>query len=203
MPSDLASGIAMPDWFRQLGLMGWPLALCSVIAIMVVLERLVFMIRAGLGASRQYGRLAASLEAHRALAKPIRDELAALMLAEMKGSYYSGLKLLRLIGTISPLLGLLGTIFGIIAAFQVIAAHSGPVSPAMIADGLWEAMLTTAAGLMIALPALLMAHFFAAFSDRQLEGFCLRLNRLSLSFEAGMEKRAPEIVDFTAGARRP
>ena len=60
----------------------------------------------------------------------------------------------------------------------------------MIADGLWEAMLTTAAGLMIALPALLLAYLFHHLADRQISKLCLRLNKLSMSFE--MDKQTSD-----------
>ncbi|MCC3305275.1 MotA/TolQ/ExbB proton channel family protein [Sneathiella sp. HT1-7] len=192
----------LPDWFFQMGLMAWPLAICSVLAVAVGLERLVFTVRAAIKAKAHYERLADYLRANRNHPKAVRDELVGVTLNDFRRPYYSGIKMLRLIGMISPIIGLLGTILGIIAAFKVISVQTGPVSPALIADGLWEAMLTTAAGLMIALPALLMAHFFSAFSDRQLERFCLELNRLSLSFEMAKNEPASEVVTLNAEARR-
>jgi biopolymer transport protein ExbB len=72
---------------------------------------------------------------------------------------------------------------GIISAFKTIATQTSPISPNMIAGGLWEAMLTTAAGLMIALPCLVLAHLFRHFSEKQLGDFCLRLNKLSIAME--------------------
>ncbi|MDF2366690.1 MotA/TolQ/ExbB proton channel family protein [Sneathiella sp.] len=193
---------ALPDWFSQMGLMAWPLAICSVLAVAVGLERLVFTARAASKTKMHYERLADYLRANKGHPKAVRDELVGLALNDFRRPYYSGIKLLRLIGMISPIIGLLGTILGIIAAFRVISVQTGPVSPALIADGLWEAMLTTAAGLMIALPALLMAHFFSAFSDRQLERFCLELNRLSLSFEMAKTRPAREVVTLNTEARR-
>lgn len=192
----------LPDWFSQLGLMAWPLAICSILAVAVGLERLVFTVRAAVKAKTHYERLADYLRSNRNHPKAVRDELVGVTLNDFRRPYYSGIKMLRLIGMISPIVGLLGTILGIIAAFKVISVQTGPVSPALIADGLWEAMLTTAAGLMIALPALLMAHFFSAFSDRQLERFCLELNRLSLSFEMAKSEPASEVVTLNAEARR-
>ena len=173
----------LPGWFHRLGLMGWPLAVCSVAALAFGLERVVFTVRSRLRKEATYRQLAEYLVAHREQPQPVRDGLVGIMLNELQGSYYRGIKSLRIIGTISPMLGLLGTILGVIAAFRAISMQVGPVSPGVIADGLWEAMLTTAVGLLIALPALLMAHFFRHFSERQLEDFCLRLNRLSMSFE--------------------
>jgi biopolymer transport protein ExbB len=62
-----------------------------------------------------------------------------------------GLSWLGLIATIAPLLGLTGTVTGMIKAFMVIASSSS-VSPSMLAGGIWEALITTAAGLLVAIP---------------------------------------------------
>ncbi|WP_293947901.1 MotA/TolQ/ExbB proton channel family protein [Sneathiella sp.] len=201
MSPDVMSGL-LPDWFTQMGLMAWPLALCSILALAIGFERLVFMVRSISGAKERYGQLAGYLKDNQNQPKAVRDELVGVALNDLRRPYYNGIKMLRLIGMISPILGLLGTILGIIAAFKVIAVQTGPVSPALIADGLWEAMLTTAAGLIIALPALLMAHLFSSFSDRQLEGFCQELNRLSLTFEIAKNDIKANVIGMTPEARR-
>jgi biopolymer transport protein ExbB len=186
---------ALPTWFQQLGLMGWPLAFCSLGAIAIGLERLVFILKSVFRSKSELRRLSEILRQNKDQPKPVRDEMAGLMLSELRRPYFSGLKLLRMIGTISPIFGLLGTILGIIAAFQVIAVQTGPVSPALIADGLWEAMLTTAVGLLIALPALIMAHLIGGFSERRLEGYCLEL-------ETAQDKHQSDVIELSAGARR-
>ncbi len=61
---------------------------------------------------------------------------------------------LATIGNIAPLLGLLGTVLGMIKAFMVIEQMGGKVNAAVLAGGIWEAMLTTAAGLAVALPTM-------------------------------------------------
>ncbi len=184
----------LPEWFHQLGLMGWPLALCSIAALALCFERAVFCIKARANKNSQYQKLADYLTEHKEQPKHTRDEMVGIMLNELQRPYYSGIKGLRIIGTISPMLGLLGTILGIIATFKVISVQAGPVSPSMIAEGLWEAMLTTAVGLLIALPALLMAHLFRHVSERQLGDFCLQLNKLSMSFELERNARKSEIT---------
>ncbi len=171
------------EWFEKLGVMGWPLAVCSVLALAVIFERGIFMYKASKSREETYGALSKLLLQHRDKPKPVRDELVALNLSEYQQGFKGGSNLLRTIGTISPILGLLGTVIGIIGAFQKIAASTGAVNPAMIADGLWEALLTTAVGLSIALPCLLASQGFKVWSDRILSALCLRLNRLSLSFE--------------------
>ncbi len=175
------------EWFEKLGIMGWPLAVCSVLALAVILERSFFMFKAWKARSETYTELSEILTSYRDKPKAVRDELTAINLSELQQSYKGGSSLLRTIGTISPILGLLGTVIGIITAFHKIAGSTGPVNPAMIADGLWEALLTTAVGLGIALPCLLASQGLKAWSDSILNGICSRLNRLSLSFELNGE----------------
>lgn len=167
--------------------MGWPLLVCSLLVLGIVLERMFFYIHATANQTSTWLRLSTQLIHSQGQAKALRDEVVTLALSELQSAYYRSLKLLRFVGTLSPLLGLLGTILGIIQTFRVVAAHTGTVSPSLIAGGLWEALLTTAFGLMIALPALLMAHVFQSVADRQLDYFCSKLNVLSLSFERSSE----------------
>lgn len=67
---------------------------------------------------------------------------------------------LEVIGTLSPLLGLLGTVLGMIEAFQQLEQVGNRVDPAVLSGGIWEALLTTAAGLVVAIPALMMLNWF-------------------------------------------
>ena len=61
---------------------------------------------------------------------------------------------------ISPLLGLLGTVTGMIKAFMVIQNYGGKVNAQVLAGGIWEAMLTTAMGLIVAIPSVLAYNYF-------------------------------------------
>lgn len=65
---------------------------------------------------------------------------------------------LRLISVISPLLGLLGTILGMITVFQTIGGNAAP-DTAMLANGIWEALITTIMGLCVAIPTLMLYYF--------------------------------------------
>ncbi|SFK10964.1 MotA/TolQ/ExbB proton channel family protein [Celeribacter neptunius] len=78
----------------------------------------------------------------------------------------SGLRPLELIATIAPLLGLLGTVLGMIAAFQTLQTAGAKADPAMLAGGIWEALLTTAAGMAVAIPASIAFTGFEAVADR-------------------------------------
>jgi biopolymer transport protein ExbB len=76
------------------------------------------------------------------------------------------LRWLSTLAQVSTLLGLLGTVTGLVRAFQVIQAKSGssgnPVSPGDLAGGVWEALITTVAGLIIAIPAIVAYNYFAS-----------------------------------------
>ncbi|HSH43501.1 MAG TPA: MotA/TolQ/ExbB proton channel family protein [Arenicellales bacterium] len=78
----------------------------------------------------------------------------------------SHLRGLEVIGTLSPLLGLLGTVLGMIEAFQELEQAGNRVDPAILSGGIWEALLTTAAGLVVAIPALIMLNWFERIVQR-------------------------------------
>lgn len=70
--------------------------------------------------------------------------------------YESGLRTLEVIATLAPLLGLLGTVMGMIAAFQAMQEAGSQVDPAVLSGGIWQALLTTAVGLAVAIPVSLL-----------------------------------------------
>lgn len=74
----------------------------------------------------------------------------------------SMIRLLELIAMISPLLGLLGTVLGMITSFQQLALAEGAANASVLAGGIWQALLTTAAGLLVAIPAAVGASLLAA-----------------------------------------
>jgi biopolymer transport protein ExbB len=77
------------------------------------------------------------------------------------------LRVLSVIAAVSPLLGLLGTIFGMITAFQTVAASAEALGKTeLLARGIYEAMITTAAGLIVAIPSLVFYHWISARIDR-------------------------------------
>lgn len=172
------------QWTAHIGLLGLPLGILSIIGLALIIERSWFFIRMPLTAdSSVLQALLATLEQHKKKPKAIRDELTQHLLMTSSAQYYRGVRFLRLIAVISPMLGLLGTVLGIIDAFQVISLHDGPVYPALIADGLWTAMITTAVGLIIALPSLFAAFIFARLAEQRLLRYQTILNETSLSYE--------------------
>ena len=98
----------------------------------------------------------------RAGAREETGRVAKRLLAEAR----SGLRALELIATIAPLLGLLGTVLGMIAAFQALQASGARADPSALAGGIWEALLTTAAGMAVAIPASVALTWFESVIDR-------------------------------------
>lgn len=72
------------------------------------------------------------------------------------------LGVLATIATVAPLLGLLGTVTGLIKAFMVIEAKAGLVNPGDLARGIWEALITTVGGLVVSIPAYLGYNYFVS-----------------------------------------
>ncbi|TCP44145.1 MotA/TolQ/ExbB proton channel family protein [Rhodovulum marinum] len=93
-----------------------------------------------------------------------REEVARVATGELARAR-SGLRALELIATIAPLLGLLGTVLGMIAAFQTLQATGARADPAALAGGIWEALLTTAAGMAVAIPASVALTWFESVTD--------------------------------------
>jgi biopolymer transport protein ExbB len=75
------------------------------------------------------------------------------------------LRTLEVIAAVSPLLGLLGTVLGMIQSFQDLELAGGAANASVLAGGIWQALLTTAAGLTVAIPAAVAANLMAARVD--------------------------------------
>ena len=171
------------EWFDKLGVMGYPLLLCSVICMAIIFERLVFFIRITDYKKTVFEDLNSFLNDISKYKKSIRDEMMSLKIQEVRTQFYSGLNILKIISTIAPMFGLLGTVLGILKAFMNISQHTGPVSANMVASGLFEAMLTTALGLSIALPCIVMYFIYSSISNSIISKFTLQLNHISLGHE--------------------
>ena len=206
----------------QFGLMTWPLIICSALTVMIIAERLFHVfISLGVGkhAIRQkltnldptnnkdiealadelsdkrplLYRGVAMLLAHHSFSKSLREDAAGIWLQEKRNQLHSGLRLLTLIGVISPLIGLLGTVLGLIDMFKGIASSTGNITPNDLADGLGLAMRTTAAGLIIALPAISGAQLIGLWADRVIAKLEHTLNYVNLWLEGiSLQHVSPE-----------
>lgn len=94
-------------------------------------------------------------------AETLRTEAEILARAQA-AKLRSGISFLHLATAAAPLLGLLGTVLGMIGAFRELETAGSRVNPGLLAGGIWEALLTTAAGMVVALAALVFAAIVEA-----------------------------------------
>ncbi len=111
-------------------------------------------------------QVAITCVANRAMSMKSREsEIARVGSAEMR-QLESHMRGLEMIATTSPLLGLLGTVMGMVTAFARLGEAGNRVDPAMLAGGIWEALLTTVGGLIVAIPAVAAYYIIDGFIER-------------------------------------
>jgi biopolymer transport protein ExbB len=193
----------MLDIFQKGGPLMYPILLCSVMALAIFLERIWTFYRIRRGTDllvREVESLANKGHIDEALVVCQRSgsPLSRIFIAALRASGRSRdhlktvveevgsretaplekyLGLMGTIATISPLLGLLGTVLGMIEAFTVIATH-GAGTPATLGGGISQALITTAAGLAVAIPTILLHKYLSSRVDRialDFEEYSLRL----------------------------
>ena len=191
--------LMLPEWLATGGPVMWLLTLLAVVASTIVIAKLIqFAVRRPLASANgdsviallKQGKVDAARDQARAGKDPLSNTLAALLALthdqeeeamrqarnEIEG-LRGGMRALELIAAVAPLLGLLGTVFGMIEAFRALEQAGSQVDPSLLSGGIWEALLTTAAGLSVAIPALAAFHWF----DRSLERLRFLLeDRLSI-----------------------
>ena len=170
------------------GVLMWPLLLLSVIACAVAIERTIFWSkvhgRSGLkrlaalnAALRKGDQLEISACLNRdpspygSLAKEIVegdcDETLAIAAAEeVRPRFERGLVILSTVVTAAPMLGILGTVVGIIQSFELLGGDASISDPRQVSGGIAEALITTASGLVVALIALFPYMVFRAQQER-------------------------------------
>ncbi len=170
---------------------GWlmiPIIICAALTLAVIIERLIALKKSEIDAEKFINRVEGKIKkrkireaieicestpgpvsslVYKALIKSdkppdvirenIQDEANQIIPYLEK---YLGV--LATIATVAPLLGLLGTVTGLIKAFMVIEAKSGLVNPADLARGIWEALITTVAGLVVSIPAYLGYNYIVS-----------------------------------------
>jgi len=112
------------------------------------------------GQNSTLARVIAYVVAHRhhgyAVVSSGAGDVASIELRHQQQKAYA----LAIVATVAPIVGLLGTVVGMIEAFHVIAFSEGMGNPALLAGGISKALINTACGLAVALPSLAMHHFF-------------------------------------------
>lgn len=178
------------ELFAKGGIVVWILAAYSSIGLAIVLERNILFLRLRQLPRNWLSRLDRLLEQPNAkqlvaeLKGPEGRLIQAVVEANDEGvtdllgvgkrvqaqeiqRMEFGLRTLGILGNTAPLLGLLGTITGMIKAFMVIEQAGGKVDAQALAGGIWEAMITTGVGLAVAIPLLILLHFLEGGVERR------------------------------------
>ncbi len=192
----------MWEFMQKGGPIMWPILLCSVIAFAIVIERLIQLRRAQIDTRSFMEQISKSLKRNKIMEAleicnktqgPIANILKAGILKhdrprqEIREAIEDAsvhevphleknLPVLATVAHVSPLLGLLGTVTGMVAAFQVIQSKSSsvtPVNPGDLAGGIWEALLTTVFGLCVAIPTFVAYNYLVS----RVDGFVLDMER--------------------------
>lgn len=172
--------------FLKGGIIMWPILACSIIGLMVIIDRFIvlrkskinipaFMVRV-----RGYikkkdisGAISYCMEENSPVSNIVRKGLKKYKLGHERvkesienagrqeiSKLEKGLPTLATVSGIAPLLGFLGTVTGMISAFMIIQDLQGTANPSDLAGGIWEALITTAFGLMVGIPALGFYNYF-------------------------------------------
>lgn len=176
--------------------------LCSVLALAVIIEKLYHLYRAKIDTEKFMDEITDTLKRNKVMESitmcertpgPIAHILKAGILKhdrsrqEIKEAIEDAalhevprleknLSMLATIAHITPLLGLLGTVIGMVEAFRVIqekASAVNPISPGDLAGGIWQALLTTAAGLVVAIPTFVAYNYLVS----RVDGFVLDMEK--------------------------
>jgi biopolymer transport protein ExbB len=189
----------------------WPIVLCSVVAVAIIFERLWALqsnrviprdlsqkVWNWVEADQISDKLIAALRQNSPLGQLLaigianRDRPRALMVERMQDGgrhvVHDLERFLNSLGTIaavSPLLGLLGTVAGIIHAFNAITAN-GIGDPRVLSGGIGEALITTAAGLSVAIPSLIAYRFLRG----KVERLVVRMEKEAMQLVDALEERS-------------
>ncbi len=176
------------EFFRDGGILMYPILIALILGLLISLERLVVILWAGRG---RFGKTLRALEAgdvaqaeqlaqnakgasgrllQKVLLKkyPNRESAEKVIeevFAKETPALERGLSTISVLATTAPLLGLLGTVMGMIQLFEVITLH-GTSDPKLLAGGISVALITTEAGLMVAIPLQLIHTFLSNRVDR-------------------------------------
>ncbi|MCC7201996.1 MAG: MotA/TolQ/ExbB proton channel family protein [Nitrospirae bacterium] len=185
----------MIELFSKGGFLMYPILLCSLAGVAILINKFIQYRKILKEIERPVDEL---LSETPAIFKPIVDGLGsgsdeqglAVIGTRQIREMEKGLSWLGLIAAIAPLLGLTGTVTGMIKAFMVIATSTS-VNPSMLAGGIWEALITTAAGLLVAMPIHIGHHYL----DKQADEIAFVLKELTVSLVEKRRARDKSVSD--------
>lgn len=125
-----------------------------------------------------------------ALTREQAEEFARVYASERLEDTRALLRPIEVISQLAPLTGLLGTVLGMISAFKALQMAGENVSPAALSGGIWEALLTTAAGLVVAIPCIAALNYFERRIERmqtEIESALTRLFTPPVQLPGGTE----------------
>ena len=195
-------------YFRQGGIMMWPLLFFSLLALIAIIERFIVFTRAKINVNEFLTKIRKALLVNRNVKEAIKvceqyqGPVASVMKAGLlryghtrediektieNAALYELDRLEKRLGVlattanVAPMLGFLGTVTGMIKSFATLAS-SGLTNPGAVAAGISEALLTTAAGLMIAIPAQLAYNWYTTKINRFVRDIETATNMLMETF---------------------
>ena len=165
---------------QQGGLVGYIVIAVGIIGLIIAIERLIKLVRTESSMRRQrknldtpssnnpLGRVLGAYHDNRHTdVESLQLKLDQAILADVPG-LERGLSTIRVLSAVAPLLGLLGTVIGMIATFQAITLF-GTGDPKLMADGISQALITTVLGLVVAVPLVLIHSMLAGRSRRLIQ----------------------------------
>jgi len=171
----------MIDFFLKGGFLMYPILLCSITGCAIFINKF-FQYRRILIDMGQPLREISELKSPllipilQGIEKGSNEKEISIIGTRQVREIEKGLSWLGLIATIAPLLGLTGTVTGMIKAFMVISTSTS-VNPPMLAGGIWEALITTAAGLLVAIPVHIGHHYL----EKQADDIAFLLKEITMS----------------------
>ncbi|WP_417258496.1 MotA/TolQ/ExbB proton channel family protein [Celeribacter sp.] len=163
------------------------IVILSLVTATLIIWKLIHFVRLGVWLSAlarntvQTRVETATQEAVNHLSRRDAEAEAELVALDCVAQVRRGLRALEVIAAIAPLLGLLGTVLGMIAAFQALQTSGNQADPGVLAGGIWEALLTTAAGMAVAIPASLALAGFDSVAERMTRDIEARATRILIA----------------------
>jgi biopolymer transport protein ExbB len=202
----------MIEWFLRGGFFMWPILACLILGLAISFERLWSLTRASVNTRKFLGKIQTALkeggvEAAKEVCENTRGPVASVFHAgltrighgieqvekaivnagSIEMSFLErGLVWLSLVISVAPMLGFLGTVNGMIVAFEDIAA-ANDISPAIVATGISVALLTTLFGLVVAIIIQFFHNFFVA-----------RVDKLIIDMEESSVELVDTLIDMEA-----